>query len=151
MRAPDRERVTDDRPLRLAPEAEDLAEIVNQAGGDEPARLVGPADGLGRLHRVLDLGEVDVGVAVVDERVQVLQGLPHAHRPAVEREVLALLPEDELHRLVRVVLPVELAHGGPLFGGKVPERFARLRLVDGAARMGLLHGDLLADLANLWT
>ena len=32
--AADRERVADDRPLRLAPEAEDLAEVVDQAGQD---------------------------------------------------------------------------------------------------------------------
>ena len=90
-----RERVADDRPLRLAEQAENLAEVVHQAGDDEPARLVGGADGFGGLHRVLDLREIDVGIAVVDERVEKVERLPHRHRLAVERQVFALLREHE--------------------------------------------------------
>ena len=59
--------VADDCPLRLAPEAQDLPEIVNQTGGDEPARLVRTPDRLRGLQRVLDLREIDVRVAVVHE------------------------------------------------------------------------------------
>ena len=78
--AADRERVADDRPLRLAVEAQNLAEVVDQAGDDEPARLVRAADRLGRLQRVLDLREVGVRIAVVDERVQEVERLPDGHR-----------------------------------------------------------------------
>ena len=108
--AADREGVADDGPLRLAEQAQDLAEVVDQAGDDEPARPVGGADRLGRLQRVLDLGEVDVGIAVVDQRVQELERLEHRHRPAVQRQVVALLLQDEVQRLVGVVLEVELRH-----------------------------------------
>ena len=51
----DREGVADHRPLRLAEEAEDLAEVVDQAGEDEPARVAVAADCLGGLEQVLDL------------------------------------------------------------------------------------------------
>ena len=135
--AADREGVADDGPLRLAEQAQDLAEVVDQAGDDEPARPVGGADRLGRLQRMLDLREVDVGIAVVDQRVQVLQRLPHRHRPAVQRQVVALLLQDEVERLVRVVLEVELRDAlvGVLV---VPELVDRFRQ-QGAARFACLH------------
>ena len=45
--------VADDGPLRLAPQAQDLAEVVDQAGQDEPARVAVAANGLGGLQQVL--------------------------------------------------------------------------------------------------
>ena len=88
---------------------------MDEAGDDEPARAVGGADRLGRLQRVLDLREVDVRVAVVDQRVQELERLEHGHPSAVQRQIVPLLPEDEVQRLVRVVLEVNparlIAHG----------------------------------------
>ena len=71
-----------------------------------------PANRLGRLEQVLDLGEVRVRVAVVHERVEELHRPPDAHPPLVQREVVALLGADEVARLAGVVLAVELADAG---------------------------------------
>jgi len=60
---------------------------------------------------VLDLPEVEVGIAVVHERVHVLERLPHRHAPLVECLVLALLRAHEVERLVGVVQPVQLVDG----------------------------------------
>jgi hypothetical protein len=49
--------------LRLAEEAEDFAEVVDEGGEDEPARASVGAGGFGGLDEVLDLGEFGVGVA----------------------------------------------------------------------------------------
>ena len=86
---------------------------MNEAGDDEPARLIGGADGFGRLQRVLDLREVDVGIAVVDERVEEVERLPDRQRLAIERQILALLLEHEVERLMRVVERVELLDARP--------------------------------------
>jgi hypothetical protein len=61
---------------------------------------------------MLDLREVDVGIAVVNERIQIVEGFPHGQRLAIERQILALLLEDEAERLVRVVERVELLDPG---------------------------------------
>ena len=66
IRAADRERITDHGPLRLAVQAENLAQVVDQTGQDEPARMAVAANGFGRLQAVLDLREVGIGVAIVD-------------------------------------------------------------------------------------
>ena len=65
--AADRERVADHGPLRLAEEAEDLAQVVDQPGQDEPAGMSVGTDRLGGLHEVFDLRQLGVGVAVVDQ------------------------------------------------------------------------------------
>ena len=99
--------------MRLAEEAEDLAEVVDEAGDDEPARLIGGANGLGRLHRVLDLGEIDVRIAVVNECIEEVERLPYGQRLALQPQVLALLLEDEGEGLVRMVERVELLDPRP--------------------------------------
>src|SRR5688572_21532217 len=95
--------VADDRPLRLSKETQDLAQVVHQAGHDEPAWLIGRANGLGGLHRMLDLREVDVGVAVVDKGVEKVERFPDGHGLAVQRKVLALFGTHERERLLRMV------------------------------------------------
>ena len=119
--AADRERVADDRPLRLAVQAQDLAEVVDQAGDDEPAGLVGATNRLGGLQRVLDLREVDVRIAVVDERVEELERFPHRHPLAAERQIVPLLPAHEIERLVRVIQAVEFLDGVAGFRREVAE------------------------------
>ena len=109
--AADRERVADDRPLRLAEEAEDLAQVVDQPGQDEPAGMAVGADRLGGLHQVLDLRQLGIGVAVVDQGVEELHRLPDPHHPMVLGQVLPLLRPDEVERLIAVIQPVELADG----------------------------------------
>jgi hypothetical protein len=43
------------------------------------------------LQKVLDLGQIGVGVAVIDERVEKLRRLPDALLSLVQAEVLFLL------------------------------------------------------------
>ncbi len=102
--------IADDGPLGLAEEAEDLAEVVDQPREDEPVRMAVPADRLGRLQQVLELGQLGVGVGVVHQLVQVLDGLPDPHPAAPQAQEIPLLLDDEGQGLVAVVLPVELAH-----------------------------------------
>ena len=71
----------------------------------------GLSNGLRGLQRVIDLGEVDVRIAVVHERVQVVECFPDGHRLSREAQVVRFLLEHEVQRLVRVVLAVELADG----------------------------------------
>ena len=112
---------------------QDLAEIVDEAGHDEPARLAGRADRFRRLQRVLDLGEVDIRVAVVHEHVQVVQRLPDGHRPATPGQVLALLSEHEVQRLIRVIERIEL------FDARVRMRVVT-KLIDGFGKQRAAGG-----------
>jgi len=84
---------------------------VDESGEVEPV-LVGVvlADGLGGLEEVLDLGHVQVRVAVVDELVEQLDAVPDAHLRLVQPPVLGPHPRHELVRLPRVVHAVELLH-----------------------------------------
>jgi hypothetical protein len=62
-----------------------------------------------------------VGIALVDDVVEVLEHLPDRHPLAVEAEVLALLRLDEVERLVPVILSVELTHVAGRLGVVVAE------------------------------
>ena len=115
-RASRRKRIAHDRPLRLAPKAENLAEVMDEAGEDHPARLAVAAHRLGGLEEMLELRKIGVGIGIVHELVQVFHGFPDAHGHAVEAEIFAALGDGEIVRLVRVVEPVKLAHRGPRFG-----------------------------------
>ena len=107
--AADRESVADHGPLRFAVEAEHLAEVVNQAGENHPARLVGSARSASAVCSACSIcGEVGVGVAVVHERVQILERLPDADPLPVQGEKLPLFCQDEIERLISVIEPVEL-------------------------------------------
>ena len=112
---------------------------MNEAGHDEPPRLIGGADGFGRLHRVLDLREVDVGIAVVDERVEEVERFPDGQRLAVERQVVALLLEHEPERLICVVEGVELLDARPRVR-VVPKLVNRLGQ-ERAAGLAWVHDD----------
>jgi hypothetical protein len=59
---------------------------------------------------VLDLREVGVRVAVIDESVEELGGLPNGLLTFLEGKVLLLFAEDVLNGLVLVVLAVELCY-----------------------------------------
>ena len=111
--AADGEGVADDGPLGLAEEAEDLAQVVDQAGQDQPARMTVGPDRLGGLHQVLDLRQIGVGVAVIDQRVEELHRLPDAHQPVILLKILPLLFQDEVERLTAVIQAIKLAHRGP--------------------------------------
>ena len=81
IRTADRKSIADHGPLRLAMEAEDLANIVNQASQNEPARMPVSAYSLGSLQQMLNLCKVRVRVAVIDQRIEELHCLPNAHHP----------------------------------------------------------------------
>jgi len=90
--------------------AENFAEIVHQAGQHHPPGMPVAADRLGGLEAVLDLREIGIGVALVHQGVEVVEGLPDAHLGPGAAGVLALFIEDKLARLVGVVETIEFAH-----------------------------------------
>src|SRR5438067_3622273 len=106
--APYREGIAHNAPLWLTPQAQHFAKVVDEAGQNKPARMPIPANGLGGLQQVFDLGEVRVRIAVVDERIKEFSSLPNGLRALVETEVLLLLRHHIVERLVLVVEPVEL-------------------------------------------
>ena len=103
--------VADDAPLGLAPKAKDLPEIVDETGEDEPAGMAVFADGFRGLEEVLDLGEIGVGIAFIDQGVEILGCLPDALLTFVEGEVLFFFGDDEVEGLEFVVVAVEGGDG----------------------------------------
>src|SRR5690242_11005329 len=85
-RATDGEGVADHGPLRLAVEAKDFSEIVNQAGEDKPARVAIAPYLLGGLEQVIELREIGVRIAVINQRVKIFERFPHAHLMPLERQ-----------------------------------------------------------------
>src|SRR5580698_5463028 len=77
---------------------------------------------------MLDLGEVGIGVAVVDERVEVVGGLPDAFPAAVQAEKFLALCQDKVEGLMRVVLSIEFGHAGVGLSVVVAELFLGLSL-----------------------
>src|SRR5580658_7627503 len=61
---------------------------------------------------MLGLGQVGVGIAVIDQRVQKLRSLPNRLLALVEPEIFFLFAEDVVQRLVGMVEAVELGHAG---------------------------------------
>jgi UDP-glucose 6-dehydrogenase len=57
------------------------------------------SDGFAGLQQMLNLGEIGIRIALIDQRVQKLRGLPYALLPLVERKILLLLPEYEVEGL----------------------------------------------------
>jgi len=126
--AADGEGVAYNAPLRLTIEAETFAEVVEKADEDHPARVAIATDGFGCLEQVLDLGEVGVRVAVVDQGVEKLGGFPDGFLALLEREVLFLFAEDVVDGLVLVILAVELGYSGRGLGVVYAEFFLTLAL-----------------------
>jgi predicted NBD/HSP70 family sugar kinase len=77
---------------------------------------------LGRLYRVIDLGERRIRIAVVDQAIELEKRVPHRQARATEREVFGFLFQDEIERLLRVIRPVELSDGVALFARVAAER-----------------------------
>src|SRR6266849_2814315 len=67
-------------------------------------------DGLRGLQQMLDLRELGVWIALVYQGVEKLHGLPDVHLGAVPGEELFFLVQNEIARLVSVILAVELAN-----------------------------------------
>ena len=82
------------------------------------------ADGLGGLQQVLELRQLGVGIAVIHQGVQQLDGFPDPHALVVELQILFLLRLDELQGLVGVIEPIELFHSGASLGPIVAKGLA---------------------------
>lgn len=109
-RAADGERVADDVPLALrVVEEQQLAQVVDEARELHPARLAVAPDRLGALQQVLDLAQRRVRVALVDQRVELLHGLPDRHLLARPRRRVEAVARRQVvrHRLLLVLLAVE--------------------------------------------
>src|ERR1700736_6230012 len=59
---------------------------------------------------MLDLGELGVWIALVDQGVEKFHCLPDAHLGAVPGEELFFLVQNEIARLVSVILAIKLAN-----------------------------------------
>ena len=59
---------------------------------------------------MLDLRELRVGVAFVHQRVEKFHRFPNSHLGPVLGQKLLLFVQDEITRLVSMILPVELAN-----------------------------------------
>ena len=70
------------------------------------------ADRLRGLEQVFHLRQVGVRIAVVDQRIQILTGLPDGLLAARQAEVFLLLAQDVRDGLLLVVDPIELRHPG---------------------------------------
>ncbi len=57
---------------------------------------------------MLQLREFDIGVRVIDQRVEIIERLEDAHLTAVELQKLAFF-SDEVVSLKSMILPIELA------------------------------------------
>jgi len=98
-----RKRISHHGPLRLSVEAQHFAKIVEEAGQNKPAGMAILPNCFGRLQQVLDLREVGVRIAFINERVQINRSLLDGAPPSRQRTVLLLFSEDEIDRLLRVV------------------------------------------------
>ena len=117
---------------------------MNEAGEDHPAGLAVLAEVLGGLEQVLQLRHVGVGVAVVDQLIQIFGRLPDAHLHPVQAEILLPLGHAELVGLEGVVEAVELADRRAGVGLIIPELV--LLLVRRIADLGLGLGGRLAGI-----
>ena len=117
----DRESVSDDGPLRLAIKAENLAKVVQESGEDKPARMTVLADGFGGLEEMFKLGKVRIGIAVVDQSIEVVDHVPNALLTATQAAILGLFPENKVESLVGVIFAVEAGNAGIGIGVVVAE------------------------------
>src|SRR5262249_26955421 len=85
------------------------------------------ANRLGGLQQVLELGKVGIGVAVINESIEIFGGLPDALLPARQGEILLFLFQHIVDSLILMIEPVELRDSWSRFFVVLPElrfRFA---------------------------
>src|SRR5271165_812861 len=61
---------------------------------------------------MFDLRQIGIGIAVIDQGIEKFRRLPDRLLAFLQAEVLLLLAEHIIHRLILVVQPVELGHAG---------------------------------------
>jgi hypothetical protein len=91
---------------------------------------------------MLNLGEVGIRIAVVDQGVEIVGHFPDALFAAVQGAILSLLFDDKIECLVSVILAVELGYGGIGVGLIVAE------LVLGLA-LAIADGDKVVPIVEL--
>jgi hypothetical protein len=64
---------------------------------------------------MLNLAQLRVRIAIIDEGVEKLQGLPDAHLPFPQWKEFPLFRQHKIERLMAVIEPVEFADSGPDF------------------------------------
>ncbi|SPQ25016.1 89b13250-4d62-48bf-a38d-91ee954c6ffb [Thermothielavioides terrestris] len=111
--AADRKRVAHDVPLAggaVVQHEHDLSQVVDESSQLHPSRLAIAADRLGALQQVVDLAELRVGVAVVDQCVELFYGLPDGHLEPWTRGRIETLACRQVvsHCLLGMVLGVEV-------------------------------------------
>ena len=84
---------------------------MHQARENHPTGMPVAPNTFGGLQQVLGLRKIRVGVGVVDELIQILQCLPHAHFHAIEAEVFLLFRQYEGMGLALMIELIEFPHG----------------------------------------
>ena len=75
-----RKGIANDIPLALGiVEVEELAKVVDETSQLHPARTAISSHSLSSLEQVLDLAELGIGVTLINEGVELLNGLPDGH------------------------------------------------------------------------
>src|ERR1700733_349577 len=121
-----RERIADHSPLRLAPQAQYLAKVMNKSCQHEPARMSVCANRLRGLEQMFNLGEVRIGIAIIHKSVEKLRGFPDGLLSLFQRKVLGLFSEDIVEGLMLMVQAVEVRDAGICFFVVLPELLLRL-------------------------
>ena len=80
---------------------------MHETGQLKPIRVSVTPNCFRGLKAVVNLAEIGVWIAVVDQCVQILKCRPNAHAPMVKPEILLLFRLHKSARLVCVVEPVE--------------------------------------------
>jgi hypothetical protein len=116
---------------------------------------------LSGLKQVLQLRHVGVRIRIVDELIEVLGRLPHAHGHPVQTEIFLPLGLTKLVGLKRVIQSIELPHRRPGVGFVVAElrlffvrcvahrRLAELRSRCGTRGLGIMLNDELFPFPNV--
>jgi hypothetical protein len=69
------------------------------------------ANGFRRLQQMLRLRQIGIGIAVVNQRIEIVRGFPDALPASIETEVLLFFAKNVCERLSLVVDAVELGNG----------------------------------------
>src|SRR5271170_7091705 len=83
---------------------------------------------------MLDLGQVGIRIAVIDESIEKLGGLPDALLTFVQAEVLLLFRENVVDRLVLVIQPIKLGDPGVRFRVILPKLLLGLAFLVAAGK-----------------
>src|SRR5579859_3834633 len=81
---------------------------MQKTGQDHPARQIVAAHRFRGLQKMLDLGEVGIGIAVIDQLIEKLRRFPDRLLALLQAEIFGFLAQNVIEGHVSMVLPVEL-------------------------------------------